>query len=687
MADTTSGQVLTSSTYGDNLVGGSGPDTLNAGQGPDTLTGGAGGDVFAYAKLPWNAGHVTDFTLGSDRLDLSALFQASGYTGSNPQADGYISLQAGMGSTIVMYDPDGPASGNPWPIRIATLDGVSANGLTWAQLADPAAPGNPSGPPSNNHFPTVTGLNGGPLPSFTVNEANLPNGTAPSAAGVSVNASIMLNAADGVKDVYVGSQLIINNGAFQPTSYTDSSLPVTIIFNSYDAASGRLDVTYRLNNALNMSAGAGGVQTGWGLSLTDTDGDTTQAHFNVTIYDDTPYVLGDEAHAQIGASPLKGNVLLNDKMGADGGGVVGVSGHGGQVISDGAPNPNGYTMAGAYGSLTVMPNGDYTYTLNSNAPAGTNDVFRYSVRDGDGDQVSTGLVVYIDVPNDGSGHVITAQNPGAHLTGGAGDDTLNASQGADVLTGNGGADVFAFAKLPWSAGQVTDFTVGTDHLDLSALLTGFGYSGSDPVADGWVSFRSDGRDGTLVYFDTNGPASGGDWPYRITDLQHVAPTGLTWANVGLASGSPGGGTGGTGGTGGGDTTPGQVLTSQHYPDTLSGGGGADTLIGGRGPDVLTGNGGADYFVWNDVPWNAGHVTDFTPGTDVLDLRTLFTHGGYAGSDPVADRWLSFVSDGAGGTKVLMDIDGPGGSSPYQYVITTLDHVAPSQIHANDWLFH
>src|SRR6185437_9098366 len=86
------GDTITSNDAGSTIIGGSGNDKLIAGHGADMLTGGAGHDTFVFNVLPWNAGHIADFTPGTDRLDLSGIFTSIGYAGSNPSADGYLSF-------------------------------------------------------------------------------------------------------------------------------------------------------------------------------------------------------------------------------------------------------------------------------------------------------------------------------------------------------------------------------------------------------------------------------------------------------------------------------------------------------------------------------------------------------------------------------------------------------------------
>jgi Ca2+-binding RTX toxin-like protein len=126
-----------------------------------------------------------------------------------------------------------------------------------------------------------------------------------------------------------------------------------------------------------------------------------------------------------------------------------------------------------------------------------------------------------------------------------------------------------------------------------------------------------------------------------------------------------------------------IIISNDYASTLNGGDGNDILQSGHNADILTGGAGSDIFVFNYLPWNPGHITDFTPGVDMLDLRPLFAAAHYTGTDPIKDGYLSFVSDGAGNTQVYFDPHDP--SFAWPYFITTLDHVSPTA-HI-DWFYH
>ena len=128
---------------------------------------------------------------------------------------------------------------------------------------------------------------------------------------------------------------------------------------------------------------------------------------------------------------------------------------------------------------------------------------------------------------------------------------------------------------------------------------------------------------------------------------------------------------------------GDTIVSNNFGSTIIGGKGNDTLIAGTGPDHLTGNGGSDTFVFNALPTKAGQITDFQHGIDKLDLSGIFNAMHYSGTNPLKGNYLSFVSDHHGNTNVVINAHNGAGS----IVVTTLDHVSPSQITTSDWIWH
>ena len=90
------------------------------------------------------------------------------------------------------------------------------------------------------------------------------------------------------------------------------------------------------------------------------------------------------------------------------------------------------------------------------------------------------------------------------ITGGDGDDVIVGTAGSDTLTGGNGADVFFYGNPAVGGDRIVDFQPGSDRLDVSELLGIAGYSGTDPIADGYVIVNPLDGNNLEVLFDVDG---------------------------------------------------------------------------------------------------------------------------------------------------------------------------------------
>jgi subtilisin-like proprotein convertase family protein len=119
-----------------------------------------------------------------------------------------------------------------------------------------------------------------------------------------------------------------------------------------------------------------------------------------------------------------------------------------------------------------------------------------------------------------------------------------------------------------------------------------------------------------------------------------------------------------------------TIVANAAGDMIQGGRGNDAITAGSGADKLWGGPGKDTFVWKALAATTDTVFDFNPGQDTIDLHQLWTALGYNGTDPLADHWLSLVSDGGSGTNVVVDPHNGQGA------VTLVDvlGVAPTALH-------
>ncbi|MHC5824438.1 MAG: calcium-binding protein, partial [Nostoc sp.] len=93
------------------------------------------------------------------------------------------------------------------------------------------------------------------------------------------------------------------------------------------------------------------------------------------------------------------------------------------------------------------------------------------------------------------------------LIGGAGNDILVGGTGYDTLTGGSGRDQFIYQTLSDGNDTITDFNQSEDKLVLTDLFKSVGYTGSNPIADGYLHF---------VQSDTSTQVSYGKGSYTDT---------------------------------------------------------------------------------------------------------------------------------------------------------------------------
>jgi hypothetical protein len=119
------------------------------------------------------------------------------------------------------------------------------------------------------------------------------------------------------------------------------------------------------------------------------------------------------------------------------------------------------------------------------------------------------------------------------LVGSVGNDRITGGQGRDLLSGLGGADTFVYTSVLDGMDRITDFAPGVDHLDIQALLTSVHFTGTDPVAAGYLTLQAPTASGTVVLFDVDGSAGSG-LPRALVELAGVA---LVDAHLLLAAGA------------------------------------------------------------------------------------------------------------------------------------------------------
>jgi hypothetical protein len=119
---------------------------------------------------------------------------------------------------------------------------------------------------------------------------------------------------------------------------------------------------------------------------------------------------------------------------------------------------------------------------------GANNIYNLTVTASDGSLTSSKAIsITVTDLNEIQGNPLinNGRNP---IIGTAGPDYITGGAGAKTLTGGGGNDSFVFTDMRDVGQRIADFTVGEDKLVFTQLFSSLGYTGSNPIADGYIKF-------------------------------------------------------------------------------------------------------------------------------------------------------------------------------------------------------
>ena len=374
--------------------------------------------------------------------------------------------------------------------------------------------------PTDN-LPVVTSA------TVSVNEAGLgPHGGLPAGSG-EIADGIPGNNSDG-SETHIGtiaiklgdtpSVVTINDQVVTGTiGQTITGQFGTLTITSFSATSIGYSYTLTTNTSGETS------HDDFTVKVTDADGtvETATGTLTINIVDDVPTAHADTDSVAAGQFTAEtGNVISAvgttspvsgvDVQGADGAVVAGVAkGNTGADLTD--ATTVGQIVHGTYGDLTLNSDGSYSYVRAPGSAGGVNDVFTYTLKDGDGDLSHTTLTIAIGDS--------------------APTDSIPAAGGATTTVNEAGLAARAGEPAGSDAAQPTTATgtIGFTSVDgLSEVSLG------GHVLTGTAQTFADGTTGTLTASYTYDATTGVgtiSYSYKLIDNTLTDPSAATFAVV------------------------------------------------------------------------------------------------------------------------------------------------------------
>lgn len=418
----------------------------------------------------------------------------------------------------------------------------------------------------------------------------------------------------------------------------------------------------RLDGGTGVDALSGGL--GDDAYVVDDPGDTvteTVGEGRDTVTTSVTYTLaaGVEVERFIGsgllAIDLTGNAFDNQIYGnaaanhiLGGGGEDNLYGRGGDDVLTGG-SQNDLLDGGAGIDAMTGGLGNDVYMVDDSADTVTEGA------GGGSDRVTTS-VTYVLTPTTEVERLYSQGGAVLDLTGSDTDNTIVANNAVNVLSGEGGDD-----RVTARGGA--DTLSGGDGDD--ELIGGIGADGMSGGAGNDTFYVDDAGDSVTE-------AAGEGTDNVLADVSWSLAAGQEVERLQARGG------------------PAIDLTGNEFANRLLGNTGANRLDGGGGIDMLSGGQGADVFVFSGASASSDSqraatevITDFAPGTDLIDLAAIFAGTldfNPAGAADTNALWATLASDGH---STLVSID-TNGDAVADHTIW-LDHVLPGALQVTDFV--
>jgi Ca2+-binding RTX toxin-like protein len=502
-ADTIDGGGGNDSLFGgagkDHLFGGDGDDTLTGGAGADDMRGGAGNDVYVID----DAGDVIDERLAGSNGTDSVASSTSFRFGTGVRILGAVENLILLGAD----DIDGTGS-------------ASANGIT--------------GNPGSNILmglggdDTIQGLGGDDWLAGGAGKDVLRGGAGSDTYVLDSSVDTIdeegnLDSADSVSSTTTVDLNTVGGGALEHATLLGGRAAGAIGTDAGNSLTG--------NSAANFLDGRGGADTmsggnGGDIYVVDSLADivTEDKAGGIDLVEASfSFVLGAnfEKLTLTGTDNIDGtgNGLNNTLLGNDGnnrldGGVGRDAMTGGKgddiYVVDAAGEAVRETIAEGGGVDTVES--AVTFSLATRVNVENLILTGVDTINGTGNRLAnriTGNGADNRIDGRSGDDLLVGGDGNDTVLGSTGDDSIAGGIGGDRLTGGAGRDLFDFDHLTEAGDTITDFATGAtgDVLDLASILDDVGYAGSNPFADGVLSFVQSGRD-TLISIDADGFGAG-----------------------------------------------------------------------------------------------------------------------------------------------------------------------------------